>query len=132
MNKSDLTNNVSVRLFLGENEKLVSRAQAKRMVIQFGFERFRLIILDFYGVSEIGSEFSDQVFRVFQSYHPDLILEPINMTDLVEKTVNLSKVTSRMLTQSEIEDLRRDMQETSVRVKGLLKAYEQKLLIDTR
>lgn len=96
------------------------------MIVQFCFEQFRLVILDFDDVSEIGSEFSDQVFRVFQSYHPDLILKPINMTDLVEKTVNLSKIPDRMLTPSEIEFLRRDMQQTSIQVKALLKGSPHK------
>ena len=48
------------------------------------------------------------------------------MTDLVEKTVNLSKIPARMLTPSEIEFLRRDMQQTSIQVKALLKGSPHK------
>ncbi len=34
------------------------------------FERFQTVVLDFTGVEEIGQDFADEVFRVFQRAHP--------------------------------------------------------------
>lgn len=76
---------VPVRLAKYENEGLISRSQGKRLTLRF--ERFKIVILDFEGVNEIGQAFADEVFRVFQNSHPDLIMTPINMTEYVEKMV---------------------------------------------
>jgi len=73
---------VPVRLAQYEGEKLVSRSQAKRLTMRF--ERFRTVILDFAGVETIGQAFADEVFRVFQSAHPEITMHPIHMTPDVE------------------------------------------------
>lgn len=80
---------VPVRLAIHEGEKLVSRSQAKRLTMRF--ERFRHVILDFDGVSEIGQAFADEVFRVFQSAHPDIVMAPANMTKAVADMVSRAK-----------------------------------------
>ncbi|MBQ3326096.1 DUF4325 domain-containing protein [Candidatus Saccharibacteria bacterium] len=36
----------------------------------------------------IGQSFADEIFRVFQNTHPDIVLEPINMVDTVAILVN--------------------------------------------
>jgi hypothetical protein len=77
---------VPVRLAQYEDEKLVSRSQAKRLYQRF--ERFRHVILDFDGVAEIGQAFADEVFRVFAAGHPAVILAPANMTDSVARMVH--------------------------------------------
>lgn len=76
---------VPVRLAVHEGEKLVSRSQAKRLTLRF--ERFRHVVLDFEGVSEIGQSFADEVFRVFATAHPLVAMVPINMTPPVEGMV---------------------------------------------
>jgi anti-sigma regulatory factor (Ser/Thr protein kinase) len=81
---------VPVRLAAHEGEKLVSRSQAKRLTMRF--ERFRHVILDFDGVSEIGQAFADEVFRVFQTAHPDLIMVPVNTTPAIKDMVNRAKL----------------------------------------
>jgi anti-sigma regulatory factor (Ser/Thr protein kinase) len=73
---------VPVRLAMYEGDKLVSRSQAKRLTARF--ERFRLVVLDFEGVDEIGQAFADELFRVFQSQHPKVSMLPSNMTPAVE------------------------------------------------
>ncbi len=80
---------VPVRLAQYEGEKLVSRSQAKRLTLRF--ERFRTVVLDFTGVAEIGQAFADEVFRVFQTAHPNTALVPIEMTPAVEAMVRRAK-----------------------------------------
>ena len=67
---------IPVRLASHEGESLVSRSQAKRLVMRF--ERFKKVVLDFKGVEEIGQAFADEVFRVFKSSHPDVELIVVN------------------------------------------------------
>ena len=67
---------VPVRLAIHEGEKLVSRSQAKRLTLRF--EKFRHVILDFDGVNEIGQAFADEVFRVFQTAHPNTLMAPVH------------------------------------------------------
>lgn len=76
---------VPLRLAQHEGEKLVSRAQAKR--ISHRFERFKQVKLDFEGVDEIGQAFADELFRVFASAHPAVQLTPINASDSVAQMV---------------------------------------------
>lgn len=80
---------VPVRLAIHEGEKLVSRSQAKRITLRF--EKFRHVILDFEGVSDIGQAFADEIFRVFQNAHPDILMAPVNMTFAVNDMVNRAR-----------------------------------------
>lgn len=80
---------VPVRLAIHEGEKLVSRSQAKRLTMRF--EQFRHVILDFDGVNEIGQAFADEVFRVFQSSHPNIVMAPVRMTKSVAEMVSRAK-----------------------------------------
>lgn len=84
---------VPVRLAIHEGEKLVSRSQAKRLTLRF--ERFKHVILDFDGVNEIGQAFADEVFRVFQAAHPDILMAPVNLTPAVQAMVNRAKSKER-------------------------------------
>jgi hypothetical protein len=80
---------VPVRLAQYEGEKLVARSQAKRLSQRF--ERFRQVVLDFEGVAEIGQAFADELFRVFATAHPGVVLAPINMTTAVTQMVSRAK-----------------------------------------
>ena len=77
---------IPVRLAQYGNEKLISRSQAKRLLIRV--ERFHNVIFDFEGVSVIGQAFADEIFRVYAKNHPDIILLPVNMELDVQKMVN--------------------------------------------
>ena len=55
------------------------------------FERFRVVILDFKGVEEIGQAFADEVFRVFQDSHPNVKLIPVNTTREIKKLIRRVK-----------------------------------------
>jgi anti-sigma regulatory factor (Ser/Thr protein kinase) len=76
---------IPVRLAQYENEKLVSRSQAKRMLIRI--ERFQNVIFDFEGVTAIGQAFADEIFRVYAYMHPETVLVPVKMGDNVSKMI---------------------------------------------
>lgn len=84
---------IPVRLAQYENEKLVSRSQAKRLLSRI--ERFQNVVFDFEGVSSIGQAFADEIFRVYAKNHPDIMLAPVYMSPNVEKMVK------RAMAQSE-------------------------------
>jgi len=77
---------IPVKLAAYENEKLVSRSQAKRLLARV--ERFTNVIFDFADVASIGQAFADEIFRVYAMKHPDIALLPIEMNDAVEMMVN--------------------------------------------
>jgi anti-sigma regulatory factor (Ser/Thr protein kinase) len=76
---------IPVRLAQYENEKLVSRSQAKRLLARI--EKFKHVIFDFDGVLAIGQAFADEIFRVYAQNHPDIVLLPVKMEPNVEKMV---------------------------------------------
>jgi biotin operon repressor/anti-sigma regulatory factor (Ser/Thr protein kinase) len=69
---------VFVKLF---QEEYISRSEAKRMLS--GLDKFKEIILDFKGVKTIGQGFVDEIFRVFQRQHPDIIIKTENLNSHV-------------------------------------------------
>ena len=77
---------VPVSLVKYGNENLVSRSQAKRMLNRL--EKFKVVMLDFEGIDEIGRAFADETFRVFANAHPGMKLIPINITDSIKKLIN--------------------------------------------
>lgn len=60
----------------------VSRSQARRLLS--GLDKFKKIILDFDKVPTIGQGFADEIFRVFQSRHPDIQISPTNTNEAVQ------------------------------------------------
>jgi anti-sigma regulatory factor (Ser/Thr protein kinase) len=67
---------VPVRLAQYGDDNLISRSQAKRLIVRF--EKFRTVVLDFKDVILIGQAFADEVFRVFALAHPEVELIPLN------------------------------------------------------
>jgi len=65
-----------------EEERYVSRSQAKRILI--GLEKFREIILDFKDITSVGQGFVDEIFRVFKNEHPETIIKYCNANEDVE------------------------------------------------
>jgi hypothetical protein len=68
-----------------ETGLLVARSQAKRVLAQS--VNSRAVELDFAGVAEIGQAFSDEIFRVFRSAHPEVALTWINAAPDVERMI---------------------------------------------
>ena len=77
---------VPVSLVKYGNENLVSRSQAKRMLSRL--EKFKVVMLDFVEINEIGRAFADETFRVFANAHPTMKLIPINTTDSVKNLID--------------------------------------------
>jgi hypothetical protein len=67
---------VPVRMAQYGDDNLVSRSQAKRLIVRF--DKFRTVVLDFKGVVLIGQAFADEVFRVFPLVHPEVELMSLN------------------------------------------------------
>jgi anti-sigma regulatory factor (Ser/Thr protein kinase) len=77
---------IPVRLASYENEYLVSRSQAKRLLLRV--EKFQNVIFDFKGVPTVGQAFADEIFRVYAARHPQIVLVPVHMSDSVTFMVN--------------------------------------------
>jgi anti-sigma regulatory factor (Ser/Thr protein kinase) len=80
---------VPVRLAQYEGEALLSRSQAKRLMLRV--ENFRTVMLDFEGVQSVGPAFADEIFRVYKNEHPKVDLLPINTSEEVKKMINRAK-----------------------------------------
>jgi len=61
---------ISVELLKIEDEGLVSRSQARRLLARLN--RFREVDLDFARLDNIGQAFADEIFRVFRLEHPEI------------------------------------------------------------
>lgn len=61
---------ILVKLSKFEEDKYISRSQAKRLLT--GLEKFRDIIFDFKGITTVGQGFVDEIFRVFKNKHPEI------------------------------------------------------------
>jgi anti-sigma regulatory factor (Ser/Thr protein kinase) len=77
---------VPVRLAQYENDQLISRSQAKRLLARV--ELFADVQFDFARVESIGKPFADQIFRVFQNEHPNIHLHVIRANTAVLGVVN--------------------------------------------
>ena len=73
---------IPVKLAQYGNEKLVSRSQAKRLLVRV--EKFQYVVFDFEGVSMVGQAFADEIFRVYANRNKNLLLAPINMNKEVK------------------------------------------------
>lgn len=84
------TTAIPIKLYaLGE--VWISRSQAKKVLE--GLNKFKKIIFDFKGIDLIGQGFADEIFRVWQNSHPDIILEAINANENVEFMIQHAKNT---------------------------------------
>lgn len=81
---------VPVRLARVGDENLVSRSQAKRVLQRV--DRFRTVILDFDGVTNIGQAFADEIFRVFANEHPGVELISIHVQPEVQQMIRRAEV----------------------------------------
>lgn len=79
---------VPIRLF-ESGAGFVSRSEARRLASRL--ETFRRVELDFQGVDDIGQAFADELFRVWAARHPDVRLEPKNMSPIVARVVDRAR-----------------------------------------
>lgn len=64
----------------------ISRSQARRLMVNL--DKYQNIVLDFEGIETVGQAFADEVFRVFAGKHPQIKIDPINMSEVVRFMVN--------------------------------------------
>ena len=89
---------VPVSLAQYEDDGLVSRSQAKRILTRF--EQFEEVLLDFKGVDSIGQAFADEIFRVFRRSNRSTRIHWINDNEQVAAMIQ--RATDRL-----IEDVER-------------------------
>jgi len=77
---------VPLRLAKYEGEKLISRSQARRLLVRI--DRFNEAILDFRGIDEIGQAFADEIFRVFANEHPHIKIFVLHTSPVVDRMIN--------------------------------------------
>ena len=82
-NKTKITVHLA-KDYLGHD--FVSRSLAKRILMNV--EKFKIIILDFENIDNIGQGFADEVFRVFKNKNPDITIVPVNMNEEIEFMIN--------------------------------------------
>ena len=69
--------------------KYISRSEARRLVLNL--EKFKHIELDFKNVESIGQGFADEVFRVFTTNHPDIVVDAVNASPAVGAMIQHAK-----------------------------------------
>lgn len=67
------------------SSQLVSRSQGKWVVERAA--QFRIVVLDFEGVTLVGQAFADEIFRVFATANPQVQLRRVNVSDEVERSL---------------------------------------------
>jgi len=67
------------------DDKLVSRSQAKRLLVRI--EKFKVVIFDFKDVESVGQAFADEIFRVFKAQHPNMEIIFINARKQVRQMI---------------------------------------------
>lgn len=80
---------VPVELAQYGGDQLVSRSQAKRLLSRV--ELFKVVVLDFGGVKEIGQGFADEIFRVFVNRHPEITIEVMHANSAVKRMIERAK-----------------------------------------
>ncbi len=80
---------IPVRLAQYENDKLISRSQAKRVLARV--ELFKTVIFDFDGVFTIGQAFADEIFRVFSQAHPEMRLIELHANSEVGRMIKRAR-----------------------------------------
>lgn len=80
---------VPVELVQYGDDKLVSRSQAKRLLVRV--ELFKTVVFDFTGVATIGQAFADEIFRVFTQQHPNMEVYSIHENSEVKRMIERVK-----------------------------------------
>jgi anti-sigma regulatory factor (Ser/Thr protein kinase) len=83
---------IVVKLF-ARGDRFISRSEARR--VMSGLDRFREVVLDFRGVSEVGQGFADEVFRVWARAHPRVKLTSVNAVEPVAFMLGRALAASR-------------------------------------
>lgn len=80
---------VPLQLLLYEGEELISRSQAKRLLMRL--DGFREVLLDFKGIQRIGQAFADEIFRVYKNAHPQVEVIVVRATEHVQQMIDRAR-----------------------------------------
>lgn len=80
---------VPLQLAKYEGENLVSRSQARRLLVRV--DRFTEVLLDFENIDEIGQAFADEIFRVFATEHPEIRIATIRTNENIDSMIRRAK-----------------------------------------
>lgn len=81
---------VPVRMARYGHDQLISRSQAKRLLARV--DRFKTVIFDFSGVDTIGRSFADEIFRVFETQHPDIRLLTYKENETIDRMIKRVRI----------------------------------------
>lgn len=73
----------------GSGDVWISRSQARRVLD--GLDKFKKVTFDFSGVKLIGQGFADEIFRVYQIKHPDMVFEYENANETIQLLIERAK-----------------------------------------
>ena len=76
---------VPLSLAIYEDENLISRSQARRLLS--GLHQFQEVLFDFQSVDSIGQAFADEIFRIYARNNPDVKIIAINTNQQIEKMI---------------------------------------------
>ena len=79
---------IPVKLAEYGDDKLVSRSQAKRVLVRV--DKFETVYFDFSGVEHIGQAFADEIFRVFQNKHHNMEILAVNANSVVSRMISMA------------------------------------------
>ena len=68
----------------------IARSQARRIL--FRLEEFKEVELDLTVIEFMGQGFADEIFRVFQNKHPDIVLKAIHANESVQGMIKHVRV----------------------------------------
>ena len=84
---------VPVKLAKYENDELISRSAARRVLARF--DRFKEVLLDFQDVESIGQAFADEIFRVFKAEHPEVVVTEMFTNHEVQQMIGRARASGQ-------------------------------------
>jgi len=67
------------------DENLISRSQARRLLVRF--HQFQEVLLDYQGVESIGQAFADEIYRIYARNNPEVEIVSTNTNDQIKKMI---------------------------------------------
>jgi anti-sigma regulatory factor (Ser/Thr protein kinase) len=78
-----------VKINLSKHERLMSRSEAKRLLL--GLDEYSVLDFNFKNVGEVGQGFCDEIFRVYANRNPGKVLSYHNASDAVRYMIERSR-----------------------------------------
>jgi anti-sigma regulatory factor (Ser/Thr protein kinase) len=78
-----------VKINLSKHERLMSRSEAKRLLL--GLDDYAVLDFNFQNVGEVGQGFCDEIFRVYANKYPRKILSYNEASDVVRYMIERSR-----------------------------------------